>query len=577
MAVVQISRVQVRRGRKNAGTSVPQLASGEMGWAIDSQELFIGNGSIQEGSPYVGNTKILTEHDNILDLALQYEYKRKIGTVQTGPTAGEPIQRTFQDRLDDTVSVRGFGVGINSAGDYDGGTYDVTTDKYTFRTDDTADLQRAIDQLFLVNFSAGDHLPENRRVILTLEPGIFQITNSLKLPPYAVLRGAGKDKTIIVQTENFPVFQTVGSTTVGVDGYVTLLNMNMSNQPRHIDVSGMTLRTTLSSYPVLVLESTVSSTFNDVKFQSKFDPVDKVTVNALSDMNELDSCLQLKSTSSIVTSKDNLFVNCEFVGASYGINSTYDIDSNTFDNCLFYNLGEGVLFGKNVNPKIAGQKIGPKNTKIINSKFDLINRRGINIINGRNNLSSNNSFFKVGNDGGDSRTAIYSIIHFGEGSNVSDGDYFQRSEELTNKAGFQNFRYISEISGIAHSNHKYNLQKPIMSAVNSTFVKLPGNVSSRINLHYIYNNKDVNIVRHGTLFITVDKFNNTVRLTDEYDISGNTASFESSLSFIAVFENLTGLPIAADTPTENLETVNVKYTNTTGDAGYINFWYEILS
>ena len=51
MAVVQISRVQVRRGRKNQGTSVPQLASGEMGWAIDSQELFIGNGSIQEGSP----------------------------------------------------------------------------------------------------------------------------------------------------------------------------------------------------------------------------------------------------------------------------------------------------------------------------------------------------------------------------------------------------------------------------------------------------------------------------------------------------------------------------------------------
>ena len=45
MAVVQISRIQVRRGRINSGTGLPQLASGEMAWAIDSQELYIGNGA----------------------------------------------------------------------------------------------------------------------------------------------------------------------------------------------------------------------------------------------------------------------------------------------------------------------------------------------------------------------------------------------------------------------------------------------------------------------------------------------------------------------------------------------------
>ena len=43
MAVVQISRIQHRRGRKNQGTGLPQLASGEIGWAIDTQELYIGN------------------------------------------------------------------------------------------------------------------------------------------------------------------------------------------------------------------------------------------------------------------------------------------------------------------------------------------------------------------------------------------------------------------------------------------------------------------------------------------------------------------------------------------------------
>ena len=43
MAVVQISKIQVRRGRKNGESGIPQLSSGEFAWAVDSQELFIGN------------------------------------------------------------------------------------------------------------------------------------------------------------------------------------------------------------------------------------------------------------------------------------------------------------------------------------------------------------------------------------------------------------------------------------------------------------------------------------------------------------------------------------------------------
>ena len=74
MAVVQISKIQVRRGQKLSGIGVPQLSSAEFAWAVDSQELFIGNGSVLEGAPYVGNTKILTEHDNILDLAASYRF-----------------------------------------------------------------------------------------------------------------------------------------------------------------------------------------------------------------------------------------------------------------------------------------------------------------------------------------------------------------------------------------------------------------------------------------------------------------------------------------------------------------------
>jgi hypothetical protein len=561
MAVVQISRVQVRRGRKNAGTSVPQLASGEMGWAIDSQELYIGNGSIQEGAPYVGNTKILTEHDNILDLALTYEYKRTLGTIQTGPTAGTPVQRTFQERLDDVVSTRSFG----AAGDW---TYNVSTNVFAGTTDDTVALQRAIDQLFLKTVPANETLSEKNRLILVMEPGIYKISSSIKLPPYTTLLGAGKDKTVIVQQGNFPVFQTIGSPTTGVDGYVTLLNMTSVNQPKFIEVSSMTLRTTVSIAPILQLDSTTNSTFKNVKFQGSF-----VLENTKDYQN---SCVDIRATSTAVTSRDNLFENCDFVNASYGVTSTYDIVGNNFSDCKFYTLGEGVLFGNSTDPNVPGIAIGPRNCKIYNSRFDLVNQRGINIVKGRNNLSQGNSFFKVGNDGGNSSTSAYSVINFGEGSNLSDNDYFQRSEELTNKVGFTDYRYISEVSGVANSNHKYNIQLAVQaSAINSTFARLPGNVSSRIKLHYIYQSSNAMLVRHGTLFITVDKFNNDVKLTDEYDITGNTARYDA-LSFTATLEDKPVPPaIRGD---GDKETVYVRYSNTIGaETGYINYWYEILS
>ena len=70
MAIVSISRIQIRRGRKNQGSGLPQLAGGELGWAVDTQELYIGNGAVSEGAPAVGNSKILTEPVSYTHLTL---------------------------------------------------------------------------------------------------------------------------------------------------------------------------------------------------------------------------------------------------------------------------------------------------------------------------------------------------------------------------------------------------------------------------------------------------------------------------------------------------------------------------
>ena len=59
MAILQISKIQVRQGLQS---DLPQLAGGEFGWSNDSRRLFIGNGTIDEGAPVLGNTEVLTEY-----------------------------------------------------------------------------------------------------------------------------------------------------------------------------------------------------------------------------------------------------------------------------------------------------------------------------------------------------------------------------------------------------------------------------------------------------------------------------------------------------------------------------------
>ena len=274
MAVVQISRIQVRRGRKGT-TNIPQLASGEIGWAVDTQELYIGNGSVAEGAPFVGNTKILTAADNIFSLSDQYEYRTDDSIIQTGATARTAIKRTLQSRLEYDVYVADFGA------------------QHDTSVIQTAALQRAIDNIFLNTKSS----PENRYV-LHLAPGLYRIDNSLKLPPYTVLRGAGKDKTIIEQTTNNPIFITVnGSSTIG--NYDETSALSAANQARYIDISDMTLRyenTVSNIYNTAIdLQSSLNGHFHNLKLKGYWD----------GDGDQAASIgINLKSFSGVVRSKE---------------------------------------------------------------------------------------------------------------------------------------------------------------------------------------------------------------------------------------------------------------------------------
>ena len=174
MAVVQISRIQHRRGR-SAASGVPQLSSGEIGWAIDSQKLYIGNGSVSEGAPNVGNTEVLTTNSDIISLAGQYTY-RTADNVQTGASGATPVSRSLALKLDDVVSVKDFGADGDSS-------------------DQTAAIQRAVDQLFIGTLGG-----EYKNITLHIPAGQYLITAPIYIPPYTNIVGDGMEKTLLTGT-----------------------------------------------------------------------------------------------------------------------------------------------------------------------------------------------------------------------------------------------------------------------------------------------------------------------------------------------------------------------------------------
>jgi hypothetical protein len=176
MAVVQISRIQHRRGLQE---NFPQLASAELGWSVDKRRLFIGNGTVEEGAPTTGVTEILTEYSDVLSLGRNYTFKGLLAgfTVITGPDANNPIIRTLQDKLDDFVSVRDFGAKGDNI------------------TDDTAAIQRALDRP--LGTAAAAAAPFTHRTIY-FPAGNYVITDTIKLPPYTRIQGEGKATTTII-------------------------------------------------------------------------------------------------------------------------------------------------------------------------------------------------------------------------------------------------------------------------------------------------------------------------------------------------------------------------------------------
>jgi hypothetical protein len=214
-----------------------------MGWSLDTRQLFIGNGTLAEGAPQVGHTEILTEHSNFLGFVSSYNFKGTDAgyTSQTGPTVLSPVTRSLQSVLDDTVSVRDFGTVADGV------------------TDDTAALNRAIQQIYVTTLNG---VRANAQRTIKIPAGTYIVTSPILIPPNCTLVGDGKNNTIISSTTGttFSLSDSLYQvgTNIGTNGALLL--------PGVVSIRDLTVQTTSSSVPTVLVNRATDVTFDNVNF-----------------------------------------------------------------------------------------------------------------------------------------------------------------------------------------------------------------------------------------------------------------------------------------------------------------------
>jgi hypothetical protein len=509
MAIVQISRITNRKGLIE---NLPQLAGAELGWAVDTRQLFIGNGTLQEGAPVIGNTEILTEFSDITAVS-NYTYKDiAVGyAAQTGPTASDPVVRTVQAKLDDFADVRDFGaVGDGSA-------------------DDTAAINRALFQLYCVEANT------QIRRSLYFPAGTYKITETIIIPAYAKLVGEGANcTTIYLDTSS-----DISSLSAYVARYGDSLQqtgVNIGNNgataPTNIEISSMTFQTAEVT-DVFLVEDATQCYFDSVNFVGPLTTADIIATPSADNI----AGVRFASTVSLVCNQIT-FDKCRFQGLTYGINTDQEINSVTVSNGAFVTLYQGISLG--TGAPVNG---GATGFRAVQNLFDEIYSEGIVYDAVDLNVSAYNVFYDVGNQY--SSSPVTPVILFGNDNNVSISDMFERDDvdaqieprvEVTGSATTTGTQI--QVGHYARENGRIFTLADNQS--NQTIFTTDTSTIKAYEMTYTITRNTV--VRFGTLVVTAGSVSPAVSYADEYTedaSSGITLSVTRSGSVVSVLYSST--------------------------------------
>jgi hypothetical protein len=546
MAVIQISKMQVRRGQ-TAQTGIPQLSSGEFGWSIDDQKLFIGNGSVAEGAPAVGNTEIITAKNfNIFALRGQvYTYGGSFGTEDGNPVV---VLRSVEAKLDDVVSLNDFGAIGNGV------------------AFETVTIQNAI------NYASTEKKP------LILPEGTFVITGTVYIPSYTELRGAGPGKTIILNQSTTSTFQTIDK-----EGRLFEDMQNDSSSPNNVRINGITFVSSLNSnQPIMRFDGLSDSIIEQCELVGNI--ATATSTSTLADaivLRSIGGQLDIRKQTTNVTIK-----NCKFDSLAAAIVSDHYISNINILENTFDTLDEGIMLGKTLLPGIDP----PKHVRISNNIFSRINYQAIyagstSTAFATDINSKNNYFFNVGNlsRGDEPEFQHTEIIRFNSYGNNSEGDTFERLEKMINistkgdyiiSSNLGTTRAKAIVRGPAvitpKSPQVFNFSSgtgrgnPLFGFPLSdfTFGAIPSGQTVTVN-YTIVRSAD-NLVRRGTLKILVIGTSATV--TEEYTFTGTEVG---PISFTAeVFP-------ARDLSENESTNLLIVYLRTAGASGTIFYTFSV--
>lgn len=496
MAIVQVSQITNRKGLQE---NLPQLAGAELGWAVDTRRLFIGNGTLQEGAPVIGNTEILTEFSDIVSTS-PYTYSDSVVgyAAQTGPTPSDPVVRTVQQKLDDFADVRDFGATGDGV------------------TDDTAAINRALYQLY-----CRDTNTQIRRT-LYFPAGTYVVTETIVIPTYAKLVGEGADCTIIQLADSVDISSlTAYVARFGDSLQQTGVNIanNGATAPQNIEISSMTFKTLVIT-DVFLVQDAVQCYFDSVNFAGPFSSSDITDPGFLPTGADNIAGVRFSSTSTLVCTQIT-FDKCAFTGLAYGINSDQDIQSITISNSRFNTLWQGIVLG--TGTPING---GPTGFRAVQNVFDTIYAEGIVYDNVSLNVSAYNVFYNVGNSIG-SATPTYSVITFGNDNNVSISDLFERSTpnnyikpriSITTTTGRTGGTQL-QLGRLAVQN---GLTYTILNGLTQTIVNINNDDVKSFKMYYTITRE--NTVRTGILTVVAGPDDSTGSTTydDSYNENNNT-------------------------------------------------------